>query len=141
MPNRLHRHLRWQHQKNLGQEARGHSTSHVEMKHCQCKLGQNLCRKDHSGSRRVEGRLRGCEARRERCVTQGSKGCWPLLPGPPGLFPRCLSKASWPSFSFSSVSHSIDLQWIPFGLASAIVCLYCLRQTNKQTNNMSGYNT
>lgn len=71
----------------VGVEAGGCSTSHCETEHYQCKLGQNVCRRDHSGS---TGGLRGCEARhKRRLIWAFSKGCWVLLPGSPELFFLC----------------------------------------------------
>lgn len=67
-----HRHLKCQHKISLGQEVRGCSTLHFEMKHCQCKLGQNLCRKDHSDRRGGPERMWG---KVEEMSGTGLKGC------------------------------------------------------------------
>lgn len=101
--------------REAGAEVRGRSSSHCEMECCPCKLGQNLCRRDHGGS---TAGPRGCEAGPKRRLTWAcSKGCRGPLPGSPEFFfPRSLQGLvaqlykphhSLPASSFwAHVSHS-----------------------------------
>lgn len=77
---------------------------------CQCKPGQNLRRKDHSGSMGVGG-LRGCEAGHKRCLIQASKGCWVLLAGFPAVFFPCSFQglAVQLSFRFYKPHHNLPV--------------------------------
>lgn len=92
----------------MGQEVRGGSTSHFEMKHCQCKLGQDRCRNDRSGSRGEAERTQGeapemCGAASTGCLL--APAAWTSRtipsgssPGPRGpTFPSVLQATSQPS--------------------------------------------
>lgn len=120
------RQLRQQHQSRVGQEVRGCSTSPFEMKHCQCKLGQDRCRKDRSGSR---GRLRGRKARHQRCVAglrrlSAGSCCLDVQNHPLRILPG----ASWSNGSFCPQAASQPSS----GLAVAGVCFCGLSQKRKR---------